>query len=914
MQDAAVVGPTFSAGAVAALGDHGPEAVRAMVEELVRRELVRPSPPMSAADEQELSFWHTLVRDVAYASLTRSDRLAKHLGAATWLEEHPGGDLVGAAAPHYVRVSELAAELGRDEELRALEGPMMSAFVRAGERARRTFVADVAAGWFDRTIPLAERAGRDDVIVPARLARGAAREQMGSFAEAQEDYEGARDAAVRSGFVEGEGRALAALSHVLWLRDRYEEGDAALAQALEHARSAGANDLLARLLYTAGTLAFGRGRFGEALEHHEEAVRVARMHDDPLGEAMALHGLCETRFFVGPFSRSLADGLEADHAFRTLGDRPMVFHNLYMVALAHWLRGELTASLTAFDESIEGSRELGNRRDEGFAMSRGLAHLLLGNLGAAVADPTRAVELAASLRTPRMDLTQRAVRLHAWAELGAVDRLREDLAVCKELAASLGGSFYRPRWFAWEGWLALQAQDRAGAADRFQEGMQMAAGVELDLVWNSWIELLAAEEHGTPDDLRRAGDRLGEICDDDALGLADWAAYGRALADARSGSPEAIVLEASRLVQVTSSRCDLMLRWRASLLEASAAAAAGRLTASAAARARAAEDVRAIAETTHDDSARKSYLARPLVAAALEEPEDAWFRDLDAMRLADLARHGVELSTDGGPIVVGDAVWGVDAGGVRLVEGDLEIARIGPGGLLCEERLAGERSGWLVVADRSTRLIGWGPETLTAILASSPRTLDRVIAGLAARLEAMPAGAGSSAAVVRTIEHLAQRGRSDGVLELFPVLLRGAELRWLRPAGTDRPLRIAGSPDRHPSAVVEEALRSRGLSPVAVHSTSWRSDGERVVLTYLAVVHDGGEAWQEEGVAHADLARGSARGAPSRIDRAQVLEHALRHLSWLSKDDPVIQDLLRPDWTRALSAYTPEPFRSLGGT
>jgi len=41
-----------------------------------------------------------------------------------------------------------------------------------------------------------------------------------------------------------------------------------------------------------------------------------------------------------------------------------------------------------------------------------------------------------------------------------------------------------------------------------------------------------------------------------------------------------------------------------------------------------------------------------------------------------------------------------------------------------------------------------------------------------------------------------------------------------------------------------------------------------------------------------------------------VLEHALRHLSWLAKDDPVVADELR-DWAGVLGAYAPEPFRSL---
>ena len=913
VQDAAVVGRTFWPGILARLGDRDLAEVGPLVDDLVRRELVRPSTPSTMADERELSFWHAMVRDVAYAGIPSVIRMSKHRAVATWLDEHAGGeDLADATAQHLVRAAELAAALGRPDQEASLREPLLAALVRAGDRARRTFAAEVAVDRYDRAVPLAEQAGSDDVLARVLLCRGEVREQLGRFDQAQADYEAARDAAARAGDPAGEARALAALSHVLWLEDRYDDGERVLALALDHARAAEANDLVAHLLYTAGTLAFGRGRYDEALAHHQEAVRVAREHGDTLGEAMAMHGSCETRFFLGPFSRSLADGREADRAFRELGQRPMVFHNLYMVGWAHWLRGELQASLAAFDESIEGCRELGNRRDEGFAMSRGMAHLLLGDLGAAVADPTHAIELAADMRTPRMDLAQRTVRMHAWAELGAVDRLRADLDACQELSSSLGGSFYRPRSLAWEGWFASRDGDTAGAAEIFEEGLREAGGVELDVVWNSWIELLGAEEHGAADALRTAAAHLAEGAGDDALGLADWAAYGRALAEAREGGD--VEEEVRRVVAAAERRGDRMLQWRASALRADALSARGHLTEAAAARARAAEMVREISATAPDDQTRAAYIARPLVVSVLTAPAEAWFADLNAAVLTELVDRGdAVVVVDGGPVDTRDVVVGVDAGAVRLFEGDLEVLRVGPGEVLGIESLVGVDPAWRAVAERGTRIVRWRAPVFAGFLAGSSRTTDRVIAQMAARLEAMPPGAASAQATVRTIEHLAQRGRGDGVVEVFPVLLRGSTLRWLRPAGEHQPLRVASVPDGHPGDVVLAELASRGLDALALHSTSWRTEGDRVVLTYLAVVPEAAEGWEEDDVERADLARGSSHGAPARIDASQVIEHGLRHLCWLSKDDPVIRDLLTPAWTRVLTAYTPEPFRVLGG-
>ena len=58
------------------------------------------------------------------------------------------------------------------------------------------------------------------------------------------------------------------------------------------------------------------------------------------------------------------------------------------------------------------------------------------------------------------------------------------------------------------------------------------------------------------------------------------------------------------------------------------------------------------------------------------------------------------------------------------------------------------------------------------------------------------------------------------------------------------------------------------------------------------------------------IARGGARSAPTSIGVDAVLEHALRHLSWLVRDDAAVATALA-GWQDALSAFVPEPFRPL---
>src|SRR5262249_55130071 len=98
------------------------------------------------------------------------------------------------------------------------------------------------------------------------------------------------------------------------------------------------------------------------------------------------------------------------------------------------------------------------------------------------------------------------------------------------------------------------------------------------------------------------------------------------------------------------------------------------------------------------------------------------------------------------------------------------------------------------------------------------------------------------------------------------------------------------------------------------HSTSWRYEGGRLVLTYLAVLPRAVRAtgFEPVPVVRAELARGTAKGAPTKIGVGQVVEHGLRHLCWLSNDDPIIRGALRAQWVPLARAHQPERCGALG--
>ena len=150
-------------------------------------------------------------------------------------------------------------------------------------------------------------------------------------------------------------------------------------------------------------------------------------------------------------------------------------------------------------------------------------------------------------------------------------------------------------------------------------------------------------------------------------------------------------------------------------------------------------------------------------------------------------------------------------------------------------------------------------------------------------------------------------------LEALFVCLRPDGAHRLRPIHAPA-LRLGWRPDLEPADVILGAVRRYGLRPLLLHSTSWRFEGARVFLTYVAAVAPPDELDQylvDEPVRRSDLARGDAMGGTPEIGLAQVVEHAFRHLSWLVKDDAAVREALS-DWVGFLEAYEPEPFRAFG--
>jgi tetratricopeptide (TPR) repeat protein len=435
------------------------------------------------------------------------------------------------------------------------------------------------------------------------LARGEALEQLGSFDPAEEAYRRAADASLAAGDEVLEARTLAALAHLHWLQDRFDAGREVLERALEQARRIGANQLLAQLLYTAGTLAFGEGKFNEALSRHEEALRVALDGGDQAGEALARHGLCETLYFLGPLDRSLDEGQRADRLFRALGQLPMVYHNLYMVAWDLWFKGRLVEAAAALEESASGSREVGNRRDEGFALAGSHVLCLLGDLGGALRRVRSAIDIAIEIQTPRLELAGRGMALQILMEAGVQEHLEEELERGQEITEAIGTNFARPRLMSMAGWLALKRGD-PDAAGLFARAREATEGVLLEDLWTGWVEVTAAEDCSNAELALDAGERLARRARGESPFFEGWGRFGQALARSLDERWDDALQAGREIHDMASSTGDRMLEWRACAINARALSMLGRQSEAEVERSRAAGILEAVAESIEDEEMR----------------------------------------------------------------------------------------------------------------------------------------------------------------------------------------------------------------------------------------------------------------------------------------------------------------------
>ena len=136
--DAAVLGATFPAEALIAVSGQDEAAVRAALAELVRREVLSVSADPLSPERGSYGFAQDMLRQVAYDTLSRRDRKARHLAVAAHLRAAFPGDgeeVAEVIARHYLDALDAVPDDGDAGQIR---GQAIAALTRAADRAGRT--------------------------------------------------------------------------------------------------------------------------------------------------------------------------------------------------------------------------------------------------------------------------------------------------------------------------------------------------------------------------------------------------------------------------------------------------------------------------------------------------------------------------------------------------------------------------------------------------------------------------------------------------------------------------------------------------------------------------------------------------------------------------------------------------------
>jgi tetratricopeptide (TPR) repeat protein len=271
LQDVSVLGKTFTRHAAADVTGIPEPELEPMLVSLVRKEVLSLQADPRSPERGQYGFLQDLVRRVAYETLPRRERKARHLAAADYLQrgtDYEESDVIEVVAAHLVDAHAAAPDA---PDAPAILDRARDALAQAGQRASSLAATEEAQRYFERAAGLA-----GDPLERARLL-----EQAGDMA-----FRGARseqgvpflEEAVRlyteAGETHAAARALAASALLLWPEQideplrRMEEAYAVLAEEEPDAD-------LAVLLAELARVEFFAGRVDASLEHVDRALDIA---------------------------------------------------------------------------------------------------------------------------------------------------------------------------------------------------------------------------------------------------------------------------------------------------------------------------------------------------------------------------------------------------------------------------------------------------------------------------------------------------------------------------------------------------------------------------------------------------------------------------------------------------------------
>ncbi len=206
LQRAAVMGRIFMGGALEHLSPELADVGDAL-DELLVRDLVVAEPRATISGEQAYKFKHVLIREVAYAGLSKGSRADLHYAFAQWLGERAGDELLEIRAFHLDQAARLLTELdgAAPAELREEAAVMLT---KAGHRALSREAFRSARKLLLRAVELAPTLER-------RYLAGRAAWRLADFPAVMVEMTEVSEEAEQAGETVVQGRALSALAEAV---------------------------------------------------------------------------------------------------------------------------------------------------------------------------------------------------------------------------------------------------------------------------------------------------------------------------------------------------------------------------------------------------------------------------------------------------------------------------------------------------------------------------------------------------------------------------------------------------------------------------------------------------------------------------------------------------------------------------
>jgi class 3 adenylate cyclase/tetratricopeptide (TPR) repeat protein len=396
-----------------------PAATDAELLELEEAEVV-------VRDEQSTTgHWqirHATLKEVAYASLPKRERLRLHRAVAQRLlvDGHRSW-----AADHLELAAKASLDLDPDDRTAPEEAA--EALLLAGDRARRRMESWSAVDRYQRCLALAGPRSRWSVREARALAG------MGESLYWLGEYPAAKDAleqAVELAEANDEPFALAlALRFLGDIAINYEgdvdKAEGLLQRSLAAAERLGESRAITRSLLFAGWVPWTRGKFGESEAIWRRALETAETNDS-WARVRALNALSINRSEMKDHDGALQLVEDARKLAEECGDQFSVAMTAVQKARVFDDLGRREEALPWFDEGIAIFADLGARWEQADATAaRGIARRELGRLDEAEEDLQFAVRVAE-------ELGDRQLPVWTWRALARVSELRGDTAEAEE--------------------------------------------------------------------------------------------------------------------------------------------------------------------------------------------------------------------------------------------------------------------------------------------------------------------------------------------------------------------------------------------------------------------------------------------------------------------------------------------------